>query len=140
MRYKMYHLPDDIIYHIGKFVREIDFVWSSKEKYLLNHKYYIEEKLLNKSLRDSYIRMVIRNDYFIVLGQLLSDFGVSWVTHKRERFEIHVFSNFMELIIFLTEKYQSTRCNNTIVLFLKKKKLYVNRHKKTKRRNIKWKG
>ena len=61
--------------------------------------------------------MVIRNDYFIVLGQLLLDFGVSWVTHKRERLNSCLY-NFMELIIFLTEKYQSIRCNNTIVLFL----------------------
>ena len=136
MRYMLYHLPDDIIYHIGKFVREIDFVWSSKKNYLFNHSYYIQEKWLNKSLRDSYIRI----DYYIVLSQLLLDFGMYWVTMKKERFEIHVFSNFMELLLFLTEKYQSTRCNNTITIFLKKKKLYVNRHKKTKRRNIKWKG
>lgn len=136
----MYHLPDDIIYHIGKFVREIDFVWSSKTKYQSNHNFYIQEHWVNKSLRESYIRMVIRNDYYIILGQLLLDFGVFWVTTKKERFEIYVFSNFMELLIFLTEKYESTRCNNTITIFLKKNKLYVNRHKKTKRRNIKWKG
>ena len=116
----LYHLPDDIIYHIGKFVREIDFVWSSKKHYLSNHCFYIQESWINKSLRDSYIRMVIRNDYYIILNQLLLDFGMYWVTMKKERFEIHVFSNFMEMLIFLTEKYQSTRCNNSIILFLKK--------------------
>ena len=102
MRYMMYHLPDDIIYHIGKFVREIDFVWSSKTKYQSNHNFYIQEPWVNKSLRESYIRMVIRNDYYIILGQLLLDFGVFWVTTKKERFEIYVFSNFITLSYLLT--------------------------------------
>ncbi len=142
MKYAVYHLPDDIIYHIGKFVRPVDMIWFSKRKYLTYHNLLTnEEFMINNCKNYSYLRLIIRNDYYFVLSQVLRDHGLTWVRKvKRVVYETCVFSTFIEFLIYLTEKYESARSHNTIIIFLKKNKLYVNRHKKTKRRNIKWRA
>ena len=46
MKYAVYHLPDDIIYHIGKFVRPVDMIWFSKRKYLTYHNLLTNEEFM----------------------------------------------------------------------------------------------
>ena len=76
-------------------------IWFSK-KYLTYHNLLTnEEFMINNCKNYSYLRLIIRNDYYFVLEQTLRDHGLTWVRKvKRVVYETCIFSTLLNFDLF----------------------------------------
>tara|TARA_B000000557_G_scaffold263842_1_gene267617 strand:- start:2744 stop:3193 length:450 start_codon:yes stop_codon:yes gene_type:complete len=137
----LYYLPEDIIWLIGKYVRDHDKIWLCKRYYFTYHHLVFESGLKREKVFDDYMRKVLRNNSFFVLTHLLELFGSKWILYppnKRWKYKNMVFPSYMDMVIYWSKSFKSGRCENNIIDYLKNNGFSTNRYKQNKQRNIKW--
>ena len=137
----LYILPEDIIWMIGKYVRDVDKIWLCKKYYYHNHYLLFENSTKREKVSIPLLKNIIRNDYEFILQQLLNIYGDLWSkyhSNKKYKYESMVFPSFMDMLMFWNRKYKSGRCENIMIEYLKYNGFRANRYKQNKQRNIRW--
>jgi len=113
--------------------------------YNLNHFYLdstylslIANRKLDKKF-NSYMRYIIRNNCTIFLNKILSQKFSYLASFKNWKYNSQTFSNYIEYLREYTIRFSKTNCRNIIECYISKEPVSAkNRHKKIRRRNIKW--
>ena len=113
--------------------------------YNLNHFYLdstylslIANRKLDKKF-NSYMRYIIRNDCSIFLNIILLQKFSYFASFKNWKYNYQTFPNYIEYLRSYTIQISTTNCRNIIEFYISKEPVSAkNRHKKIRRRNIKW--
>ncbi len=113
--------------------------------YNLNHLYLDSTYLsliANRKLDNqfnAYMRYIIRNNCTIFLNKILSQKFSYLASFKNWKYNSQTFPNYIEYLREYTIRISKTNCRNIIECYISKEPVSTkNRHKKIRRRNIKW--
>ena len=134
----MERIPEEVVDIIYSFV-PIKYI------YHLNHSHFqnlypilIKDKSVDKRF-DSYIRHIIRNDCTMFLQKLFEIKFSQFTKLTNWRFDNKTYSTYVEYLRSYTITLSKTKCRNIIEYFVSTQAVSrKKRHKKIRRRNIKW--
>lgn len=127
-------LPDDIIREIFDYIPRQKVVFINSSYYNLYH-YLIKNDI---QLFESYIRDMIRSDYYFVFKQLIRENIEIWIRNRQYRYKNMVFSNYIYFVLHFCIENKSERCRTILVEEFAKRDLCRNLHKKNVIKYIKW--
>jgi len=131
---KLSDLPYDIIEIIKQFIPVRYLVFVNKTFYNLYH-HTIRNNIL---LFDNYVRDMIRIDNNIVFDKILGENIDLWLKNKEYRYKNMIFKNYIYFILHYCIENNSERCREIIHIYLQKRDLCRNLHKKNVVKYIKW--
>jgi hypothetical protein len=131
---KLSDLPYDIINLIKQFIPLQYLVFVNKIFYNLYH-HTIRANIL---LFDNYVRDMIRQDNNMVFDKILRENIYLWLKNKQYRYKNMIFNNYIYFILHYCIENNSERCKEIIHVYLKKRDLCRNLHKKNVVKYIKW--
>jgi len=134
MKLSLSDLPYDIIEIIKQFIPVRYLVFVNKTYYNLYH-HTIKS---NISLFDNYVRDMIRRDNNIVFDKILGENIDLWLKNKEYRYKNMIFKNYIYFILHYCIENNSERCREIIHIYLQKRDLCRNLHKKNVVKYIKW--
>ena len=127
-------LPDDVINVIFEFIPYNNLICVNSSYYNLYH-YLIKNDI---QLFESYIRDMIRSDYYFVFKQLIRENIEIWIRNRQYRYKNMVFSNYIYFVLHFCIENKSERCRTILVEEFAKRDLCRNLHKKNVIKYIKW--
>ncbi len=127
-------------YHNPDLVNTILFFLSPLEYMLINKYFYNKaiKKLTICNYNNFYMEIVKKN--YIFLFKKYTDFDKMkiWFCKKKFNYKKYVFSNFISLLIFISNDNQSEKCKQELNILCKKMSLDKNKFKNMLYKNIKW--
>jgi hypothetical protein len=129
-------LPSDIINFIKEFIPLNKLAFVNKTYYNLYH-YSIKKTI---PLYENYIRDIISRDNEFVFEQIVQDNIDLWVKNKTFMYKNMIFNNYIYFIMHFCIENNSEKCREILLLFLLKRDLCRNLHKKNVIKYIKWKN
>jgi len=134
----MERLPMEVVDIIFSFVPRT-LTYNLNQKYL--NKIFpilIKNKKLDKEF-NSYIRYIILYDCSIFLNKIFENKFLYLTTLNNWKYKSQTFPNYIEYLRAYAIESSKTKCRNLIELYISKEPVSMkNRHKKIRRRNIKW--
>ena len=128
----------------------------NNKKIFLNKKYYnkyhylIRKIIINKSVSsqffssygmESYIRYIVRNDYYFPFERLIDENFNKWLFMKRYRYKDMVFQNYIRFLIYYCNEFSASSCLNKLITNDKYIKLFgicKKEHKNIINTSIRW--
>ena len=134
----MERLPEVIVDIVFSFV-PINLIYNLNHFYLdTTYPNLIKNKKFDKRL-NAYMRYIIRNDCSIFLNIILLQKFSYFASFKNWKYNYQTFPNYIEYLRSYTIQISTTNCRNIIEFYISKEPVSAkNRHKKIRRRNIKW--
>jgi hypothetical protein len=108
------YLPDDVVILIWNKLHITQKIFINKEYYLKY--YYLIDSIINKGRYDSYIRDIIKNDYIFVFKNIIQNKFKLWSQKINYKYKNIIYYDFIEFIIFYSNKNNSHKCHNLIML------------------------
>jgi|TARA_R110002074_G_scaffold236979_3_gene408820 hypothetical protein len=134
----MERLPEEVVDIIFSFV-PINLIYNLNHLYIENiYSLLIKNKTIDKTF-NSYIKHIIRYDCSMFLNKIFENKFLYLTSLSNWKYNSHTFPNYIEYLRAYTIEFSKTKCRNLIELYISKEPVSVkNRHKKIRRRNIKW--
>lgn len=130
-------LPNDIIEYIWKFVNKRQKIFISKSYYIKYNSYI--DKVISGNYMESYIRDIVRKDYFFSFKNMFYRYLTHWMQMKNYPYSNNmVFTNYIHFLKFYAEKNSSHNCLNFIKKHLITDNLKSHKYKSSK--NSKWRN
>ena len=129
-------LPDDIIKLIKEYIPHKKLVFVNSSYYNLYH-HTIRSSI---PLYDNYVRDIIRRDNEFVFDKVICENIDKWLENKQYFYKNMIFKNFIYFVVHFCIENNSDRCRDVLLIYLSKRDLCKNLHKKNVVKYIKWKN
>ena len=136
----MERLPEVIVDIVFSFI-PIDHIYNLNHSYLdATYSLIIKNRIENKQMPpDSYMRYLIRCNCIMFLNKTFEHHFSYFSSFKNWKYKSNTFPNYIEYLRAYTITLTKTKSRNLIELYISKEPVSMkNRHKKIRRRNIKW--
>jgi hypothetical protein len=130
------NLPNDIINFIKEFIPLNKMTFVNKTYYNLYH-YTIKKTI---PLYEKFIRDIIRRDNEFVFEKIIQENIGLWLKNNKFIYKNMIFNNYIYFIMHFCIENNSEKCREILFLFLFKRDLCRNLHKKNVVKYIKWKN
>ena len=131
---KIVLLPNELRDLIKSYLPISVLVFLNKKNYIYLHNLYIKHKM-----NDSYIRFIIRNNYWFILNNLLENYYKLWTKKNKYKYKNIIYSDYLQFITHYCIENNANDCKNIILLFIEKLGMSKNQHKNNTTINIRWK-
>uniref|UniRef100_A0A6C0AWX7 Uncharacterized protein n=1 Tax=viral metagenome TaxID=1070528 RepID=A0A6C0AWX7_9ZZZZ len=111
------YLPYEIISIIWNKLSKFQKVFVNKENYLKFNN--LIDKMIIRGRYESYIRDIIRNDYKFIFENIFHRRYNDWLYRRYDyKYDNKIYSNYIDFLLFYTNKNNSRKCYNFINLQL----------------------
>ena len=118
---KIRRLPDEMINEIFQYIPNHVISWTSRENYIKYH-YLTKYKLTIEY--DTYMRNIIRKNFYFVFSRNLEENFEKWIMPKKTLYKKNIYSCYLSFIWDICNEYESTSCKNTIIYYMNSKPNY----------------
>lgn len=129
-------LPNELQDIIQSYLPICVLVFLNKTNYYLHHKDYIKNIIC-----DSYIRLIIRNNGYFILENLLQEYCKKyyklWTT--KYKYKTTLYSDYLHFLTYYSIENKANECKKILLLFSENHGISKNQHKKNTSINIRWK-
>lgn len=126
-------LPRDIISYIHDFIPRKYLVILSKFYY--NKYHCLQRESIPMNIFHSYIRDMIRNDCWFILGYLLKEYENQWRRSSNYRYKKKTYGSYYLYLLYYSLEQESLKCRN---LLNDKYNTDQKQHKKVRSKKYKW--
>jgi hypothetical protein len=131
-------LPIDVMKIIFEYINVKTLLWVSKKYYIKYHNVLTSNMLRKNYNEESYLRNIIKNDYYFVFQRNVEERIYKWISIKSPVYNNIVFKNYLHFLINYCIDKNATRCRNVLVDYMKQIGLYENiKNKKSYNNKIK---
>jgi len=117
---ELYLIPQDVlIYKVLGFLN-YDILGLTNKHYWIN---YYKIKIDNLKINKSYNRFLIRNDFNFIYNFFISNSLDIFIKNKKFVYKNKHFTRYIDLSLFITNRYNSSKCKTIIQNIMKKHKL-----------------
>ncbi len=132
-------LPDEMKNIIFDYIPLTSLIFTNKTNYI-NYHYLLKLKLVPKTLKENYIRDIIRRDLEFVFERILHENFKKWLLIKHFIYKNIIYGNYIYFLRDFCLMNESNKCRLILNKFLEEIGLCKNQHKKNTSKHIRWKN
>lgn len=118
--------PIDVMKIIFEYINVKTLLWVSRKYYIRYHNILTSNMLRKNYNEESYLRNIIKKDYYFVFERNIEERIYKWISIKNPIYNNAVYKNYVYFLISYCIDKNATRCKNILIEHMKQLGLYEN--------------